>query len=109
MPRDHERGVANESAVLWDARLKGTFPPISLPKKQYMENARCIWEELGLPPLQPQAPWFGYSLGEWNDELDEEAELAASSEYFRTGEKIARQRVRVRDVPMNSSFYRTKA
>ncbi len=108
MPRDQERGTANESAVLWDARLKGTFPPVSLPKRQYMENARLIWEELGLPPLEPQVPWFGYSLGEWNDELDEEAQLAADSEYFRTGDKIAQQRVRVRDVPMNSSFYRTK-
>ena len=30
-----------------------------------MERAKKIWEELGLPKLKPEAPWFGYSLGEW--------------------------------------------
>jgi 4-hydroxy-3-polyprenylbenzoate decarboxylase len=101
----HVRGVASESAVLWDARLRGTFPPISLQREEFMVRAREIWEELGLPPLRPQAPWFGYSLGEWNDELDEEARLAVESEFFRTGEKIAGQRVSAREVPMNTGFY----
>src|SRR3989337_2887878 len=41
---DHE-----DSAVLINAVLKEPFPPISLPKQEYMENARKIWEEMGLP------------------------------------------------------------
>ena len=55
-----------DSAVLINAMLKEKFPPISLPKREYMENAKQIWEELGLPALKPETPWYGYSLGEWD-------------------------------------------
>jgi len=90
---------------MWDATLKEPFPPISLPKREFMERARGIWEELGLPALKPKNPWFGYSLGDWNAELDEEAALAVRGEYWATGEKIARQRRSTDDIPMNTSFY----
>ncbi len=44
-----------DSALLVDATLKQNYPPVSLPKKQYMERAREIWEkELGLPKLNPE-------------------------------------------------------
>ena len=55
--------------MLIDATLKEDFPPISLPKREYMERAKVIWEELGLPALKPEAPWFGYSLGEWDERI----------------------------------------
>ena len=35
---------ADESAMLCNAILKEPFPPVSLPKRQYMENAKKIWE-----------------------------------------------------------------
>ena len=35
-----------------------------------------IWKELDLPEIKPQSPWFGYSLGQWDEELEEEADLA---------------------------------
>ena len=38
---------ADESAMLCNAILKEPFPPVSLPKREYMENAKKIWEELG--------------------------------------------------------------
>lgn len=91
IPQEH-RNKPTLSALLMNATLKTTLPPISLPAREYMENARKIWEELGLPPLKPRKPWYGYSLGEWPPELAEEAELAVRSEYFETGEKIATQR-----------------
>src|SRR5262249_17083160 len=53
-----------DAGVLTAPPRKGAFPPISLPKREYMERARAIWEELGLPALKPQTPWFGTSLGE---------------------------------------------
>ena len=34
-------------------------PPVSLPKREFMENAKVIWDELGLPELkkaEPEAP-----------------------------------------------------
>ena len=61
-----KRNDGEDASVLIDATMKEDFPPISLPKREYMERAKAIWEELGLPALRPQAPWFGYSLGEWS-------------------------------------------
>jgi len=104
-PRHDPRGSADDSCLLWDATLKETYPPISLPKKEYMERARKLWDKLGLPKLEPELPWYGYSLGDWNPELDEEAKLAVAGEFWKTGEKIARQRRRTEDVPVNTSYY----
>jgi UbiD family decarboxylase len=95
-----KRNNGQDSAVLINAMLKEKFPPISLPKREYMENAKAIWEELGLPALKPQTPWYGYSLGEWSDEFDEAAQNAVEGNYFEYGEKlIARRRS---DVTMNT-------
>ncbi len=80
------------SAVLINATTKWNYPPTSLPKKEFMENARKIWEEIGLPRLNPRSPWFGYNLGFWNSEYDQEADLAIRGEHYQTGEKLARQR-----------------
>lgn len=96
--------AAADAWVLWDATLKEAYPPVSLPKREYMERAAEIWSELGLPPLRPEMPWYGYSLGLWNDDLEREAALAAAGESFRTGEAMARQRVSTDEVQMNSRF-----
>lgn len=88
----------DDSAMLVDATLKEPFPPISLPAKKYMERAREIWEELGLPELRPEAPWFGYSLGQWDEELEREAELAVQGRYFETGDKLEALRVPVEEL-----------
>ena len=93
---------SEDSAVLIDAALKETFPPIALPKRQYMENAKAIWEEIGLPKLRPEAPWFGYDLGEWNEHLERQAELAVRSEYWQTGEWCIQHRRS--DVGMNTEM-----
>jgi hypothetical protein len=85
-----------------DATLKDNFPPIALPKREYMERAKQIWEELKLPPLRPEAPWFGYSLGDWTERNDIMAKRAVKSDYFITGEEIAKQRRS--DVPMNTEI-----
>lgn len=86
---------ADESALLINAILKEPYPPISLPKREYMENAKVIWEELGLPKLNPQAPWYGYSLGQWDEALEQEAERAVRGEYFINGDIQEKQRVKV--------------
>jgi UbiD family decarboxylase len=104
-PRHDTRGSADDSCLLWDATLKETFPPISLPKQEYMERARKLWEKLDLPKLEPESPWYGYSLGDWNPELDEEARLAIAGEFWQTGKKIASERRRTEDVPVNTSYY----
>ena len=70
-----------------------------------MERARAIWEELGLPWPRPEAPWYGYSLGDWHPAFDEQARRAAEGGYWRTGEELARRRRD--DVPPNTPVYPT--
>ena len=93
---------SEDSAMLIDATLKETFPPVALPKREFMESAKAIWEEMGLPKLRPEAPWFGYDLGEWNEELERQAQLAVRSEYWQTGEWCAQRRRS--DVAMNTEL-----
>jgi len=52
-----------------------------------MERAMEIWKEEEMPELQLKEPWFGYSLGSWTSESEEEAELALRGDHFKTGEK----------------------
>ena len=74
--------------------MKGDLPPLALPKKEYMERARKIWEELGLPALRPQSPWHGYSLGDWLPQWDEAAARAVAGRYLENGLISERQRRR---------------
>ena len=86
-------GPREESTLLIDATLKESYPPISLPKREYMERARVIWEELGLPALTPRQPWHGYSLGDWDAIWDTYAERAVAGQWEVTGkESFARRR-----------------
>lgn len=101
-----QRNRGQDGSVLIDATLKEKFPPISLPKREYMERAKQIWEELGLPKLKPEAPWFGYSLGEWSPELDEAAARAARGDYFETGKEIEKRRRK--DLTMNTEVRTVK-
>ncbi len=89
-----EEREAGSSCLLLNATLKQKFPPVALPKKEFMEWARKIWEEEGLPALTPRSPWYGYSLGQWDEEFEEEARLAVQGEYYKTGEKLSKRRVK---------------
>ncbi len=104
-PRSKRNGGVDASMLI-DATLKDDFPPIALPKREYMENAKAIWEELGLPPLRPEAPWFGYSLGDWSARNEEMAQRAVKGDYFITGEEIAK--MRRKDVAMNTEIKDTQ-
>ncbi|MFL5095131.1 MAG: UbiD family decarboxylase [Xanthobacteraceae bacterium] len=83
----------SDATMLVDATLKQTFPPLALPAREFMERARTIWQELGLPALKPQPPWHGYSLGDWDDAWDEYARRAVAGQWETTGaETFARRR-----------------
>jgi UbiD family decarboxylase len=93
-----------DSALLIDATQKQDYPPVALPKREYMEHARHIWEDkLGLPKLKPEAPWYGYSLGFWPETLAEEARRAVESDYWENGIRAAQRRRN--DVPMNTEVW----
>ena len=64
---------------------------------------------LGLPALMPQAPWHGYSLGDWTEAWDVYARRAVTGEWEESGkETFAGRRgglkpeTPVRDVPDGS-------
>jgi 4-hydroxy-3-polyprenylbenzoate decarboxylase len=84
-------GVEGISAILINATRKWPYLPTSLPAKEYMEKARQIWKELGLPELAPREPWYGYTLGYWLDEWKEAAERAVKGEYYKTAEIYAQR------------------
>lgn len=86
--------VCDDSMMLIDATMKGPMPPVSLPKRPYMERALELWAELGLPQLNLRAPWYGVSLGHWNDQLDADAEAAARGDYHALGERARSRRRR---------------
>ena len=87
-----ESDSAEDSTLLMDATAKGDMPPLALPTREYMERAKKIWEKLGLPSLRPEAPWFGYSLGDWLPEWDQAAQRAATGRYLENGRISAQQR-----------------
>src|SRR5580693_5260066 len=89
-PKSGSRG--EESTMLIDATLKDIAPPLALPKREYMERARKIWDELGLPALTPQPPWHGYSLGDWDAAWDVYASRAVSGQWEETGKETYAQR-----------------
>jgi UbiD family decarboxylase len=82
-----------DSGLLIDATLKHSAPPLALPAREFMERARTIWQELGLPALAPQPPWHGYSLGDWSQTWDVYAERAVAGKWQQSGEEtFARRR-----------------
>ena len=86
-------GKREESTMLIDATLKASAPPLALPGREFMDNARAIWDELGLPPITPQPPWHGYSLGDWDERYDVYAHRAVDGEWETSGrETIERRR-----------------
>jgi 4-hydroxy-3-polyprenylbenzoate decarboxylase len=89
-PKSGPRG--EESTMLIDATLKDKAPPLALPKREFMEGARKIWEELGLPQLTPQSPWHGYSLGEWDALWDTYADRAVNGKWEDSGKETFAKR-----------------
>jgi UbiD family decarboxylase len=98
------RDGGESASVLINALLKGKYAPTALPAREFMENAKAIWERLGLPPLKPEAPWHGYDLGHWPQELARQARMAVQGEYFALGAELANERRA--DVAMNTPIPR---
>jgi UbiD family decarboxylase len=85
-----------DSTMLIDATRKRAMPPLALPAREFMEQAKTIWEELGLPALAVQSPWHGYTLGDWTETWETFARRATVGDWESTGrETLARQRTGV--------------
>ena len=91
------------SRLLINATHKWPYPPVCMPKKEFMEEGLAIWHELGLPPLELRKPWHGYELGHWPQQFAEDAERAVKGEYYKTSEMRAKKRVKVNYPPVRYS------
>ena len=98
VPPDQNRGLGEaagpirSTGLLIDATRDWAYPPVSLPRQEFMEDAVKRWQDQGLPELSLKAPWYGYELGRWSDDEKLEADLAVQGRYYETGEKQAATR-----------------
>jgi len=79
--------MAGKTARCHRCDPQGELPADSLPKREFMERAKVIWEELGLPSSS-RAPWFGHSLGEWSDEMDQAPSARPKEIISKSGELL---------------------
>ncbi|HXQ51098.1 MAG TPA: UbiD family decarboxylase [Stellaceae bacterium] len=94
-----------DSVMLIDATLKRPMPPLALPTREFMEGARAIWEELGLPALSDNPPWHGYTLGNWAERWSTYARRTVAGDWELSGvETFAKRRG---DIARPESPYRT--
>ncbi len=96
-PRGHgpkSGNVTEDGSLLIDATLKAKMPPLALPKREYMEGAKALWERLGLPAIQAQSPWHGYDMGDWFEAWDKAAERAIAGDWAENGRRTAQRRVK---------------
>ncbi len=94
--QDTTEAETNEvSCILIDATSKRPLPPLSLPKKEFMDEALRIWQEEGLPKLQLKEPWWGINLGNWNEEWEELAKAAVEGDCYKAGELYLQRRIKI--------------
>lgn len=79
------------SAMLMDATRKWDYTPVSLPKREYMEKAKKLWEELGFDALKPREPWHGVELGVWPEIYRRQAEMAERGEFEQVAQELMSQ------------------
>jgi 4-hydroxy-3-polyprenylbenzoate decarboxylase len=87
-------GNKTDSGLLVDATRKRPMPPLALPTKPYMEHARGLWEELGLPALNAQSPWHGYTLDDWTDTWETYARRTTAGDWEETGRETLKRQQR---------------
>lgn len=100
VPHAHRHQIESDGELDTQCRLlinatrKGPYPPVALPRREFMERAREIWHnEPGLPEPKLREPWYGYELGSWESEDQEFADLIVDGEYKEVGRRAAELQV----------------
>ncbi len=84
--------------IVINATRKWNYPPVALPKRQFMERAMEIWaqhDDLKQPSMRQ--PWYGYTLGHWNEELQRYADMIVAGDYVKLGEEMVEYQQPLRD------------
>jgi 4-hydroxy-3-polyprenylbenzoate decarboxylase len=80
------------SRVIINATRKYPYPPLALPRKQFMDRALEIWRrQKDLPEPEMRPPWHGYELGYWSEEMQRFADMIVAGEYLKIGEEMAKR------------------
>ena len=87
--------------MLVDATLKNDMAPLALPRKEYMEHAKALWEKFGLPPLTPEPPWYGYTMGDWTTTWEAMAKRAVAGDYLENGRRS--EQLKHKDIKPNTA------
>jgi len=91
-------GEPDFTRLIINATRKWAYPPVALPKREYMERALDIWNQHpDLPTPRLRQPWYGYTLGYWDDELQRYADLMIRGEYRELGEEMRGRQEPIRD------------
>ncbi len=102
--RMDQSGLREYYRVLIDATMSGAYPPLALPKREYMERALDIWRQHpDLPQPQLRPPWHGYELGYWSEEDQTLADLIAQGDYKAVGRIAAQMQRKVTSDESNPS------
>jgi 4-hydroxy-3-polyprenylbenzoate decarboxylase len=81
-----------------NATRKWAYPPVALPARKYMEHALEVWAGLpDLPRPKMREPWYGYTLGHWNEDLQEDADLLVEGKYLELGKKYQKLQEKIPD------------
>jgi 4-hydroxy-3-polyprenylbenzoate decarboxylase len=76
------------------ATMKHPLRGLALPKREFMENAKTLWDKLGLPLLRAEPSSYGYEMGHWSDELDAQAAQAERGDWPDRSESYRQRRRR---------------
>jgi hypothetical protein len=71
---------------------------VALPRRDYMERALDIWRAHEMPEPDLLMPWYGYTLGYWNEEDQKLADLISAGDYKAVGRYARDLQVRTEDV-----------
>jgi 4-hydroxy-3-polyprenylbenzoate decarboxylase len=75
-------GPPQKHRVLIDATMKGAYPPVALPRRDFMERALAIRQRHpALPAPRLHQPWHAYTLGAWSARDQALADLLVRGEY----------------------------
>ncbi len=91
-----------DSTLLINATMKSKMPPLALPTRPYMEKAKELWERLGLEDLKPESPWHGYSLGDWSEQWEQDAQRAVQGNYLINGLNTLKRQIASNVTPETS-------
>ncbi|MHA1109354.1 MAG: UbiD family decarboxylase domain-containing protein, partial [Alphaproteobacteria bacterium] len=96
---DEDIDPANGDAIFWALAYRAN-PSLDIKilphKTRYgLRDKRGGGEDASLlidAPLTPEAPWHGYSLGDWTEGWDEAAARATAGDYLENGRRSAQLR-----------------